>query len=60
MDIVCTYIAGVEYGVEVKGIAEDVLGVEQVPVAFQFSADSAEELIFIVRTIVSQCSLLIS
>ncbi|KAK3895504.1 hypothetical protein Pcinc_000785 [Petrolisthes cinctipes] len=45
-------LSGVEYGVEVKGIAPDTLGVEQVPVAFQFSPDSAEELFFIVRTIV--------
>lgn len=43
-------LGGVEYQVECKTIGR-ALGVEQVPIAFQFKAETAEELFFIVRTV---------
>lgn len=45
-------LAGVEYRVEVRSVAGNTLGVEQVPVAFQFKPDNSEFLLFIVRTVV--------
>ena len=50
----CVCVAGVEYVVDCNTAARDV-GVEQVPIAFQFRAESNDELFFIIRTVVSVC-----
>lgn len=43
-------LSGVEYGLECHAQAGGSLGVSQVPVAFQFKPEEANELFFIVRT----------
>ena len=47
---VCVF-AGVEYQVDCRVIGIE-MGVEQVPIAFQFKAEASNELFFIVRTVV--------